>query len=76
MKAKQGLSTCPVSVVPKHASGPGSMAPTSTQGLGFGCDLEILKKCRDWGLPESRLQLLKAAFGTKSKIRQSVPIFT
>lgn len=57
MKAKQGLSIFPVCVLPKHASGPGSAAPTSTRDLGCGYDLEILEKRRDWALPESRLQL-------------------
>lgn len=76
MKAKQALSIFPVSVLPKHASGPGSAAPTFTQDLGFGCDLEILKKHRDWALPESRLQRLEAVFETKSTIRQPVPVFT
>jgi len=76
MKAKQGLSIFPVSVLPKHASGPGSAALTSTPDLGLGCDLEILKKRRDRVLPESRLQRLKTVFETKSTIRQPVPVFT
>lgn len=70
-KAKQGLSIFPVSVLPKHASGPGSMAPTSTWAWGLDATL------RFWKSAETG-QFQKAGYSIWNEINNKAasPLFT